>query len=368
MQYKLTVNSIKFQELVSKANKGCSNDKLRPITGLMYVGLKNGVLNLKTTDGTNFLTIIENDINGEDTEFVTTNELFTKLVSKITSEKITFTLDDQAKTLSVKGNGNYTVALPLDEEGELIKWPEKDRMIGSSQSYTTKPASFRKALSVNKSSLGKTLEMPSLTQYFVDKGKVISCDSLVVCESKENLLENPILLNNPLVELVAIMPDEDVTVEVTDSAVRFKGKTMEIVGKTLYNVEDYPIGSLNNYFDFVMPYSCKINRVSLISVLDRLNLFIESNDENAIMIDFSEKGLILKSKRGSAVEFISYEEQLTMDEGKTLNSITYSINLDKFKDQLSSQNDVYVNIGFGNKNAIRISSSSITQIISLLED
>ena len=323
---------------------------------------------MKTTDGRNYLTVTEKEVVGDDIDFVTTTNLFINLVTKMTSEKITFTLDTEQQKLSVKGNGTYSISLPLNEEGDLITWPNANRMGDVlTSSLTARPANFRKAISTNKSSLAKTLEMPALTQYYIEDGKVITCDSLVVCENRESLLTEKILLDPSLMDLVSLIPDEEVSVEIGTGAIKFKGKNMELVGKITTSFEEYPIEQLQEFFKASLPYVCKVNRVAIMSALDRLNLFVENNDENGITMMFSAKNLIMKSKRGSATETVGYEEALTVAEGYSLdNDKVYTINLEKLSDQLSAQNDVFVNIGFGNDTAIRISSGAITQVISLI--
>jgi len=367
VENQLTVNSVKFQELIAKANKACTNNKLIPITGLISVSLRNGVLSLKTTDGRNYLTVTEKEVQGDNIDFVTTTNLFINLVTKMTSEKITFILDPEQQKLSVKGNGSYSISLPLNEEGELITWPNSNKMGEVTNSFSAKPANFKKAISTNKSSLAKTLEMPTLTQYYLEDGKVITCDSLVVCENRENVLSQKVLLDPSLMELVSLMPDDEVGVEVGKDAIRFVGKNMELVGRITASYEEYPIEQLQEFFKAALPFVCKVNRVSIMSALDRLNLFVENNDENGITMVFSKKALHLKSKRGSATESIPYEDSLSVSEFSAFeNDLIYTINLEKLSDQLSAQNDVYVNIGFGNSTAIRISSGTITQVISLI--
>ena len=52
-----TINTTKFQELVAKAVKGSSNNKLLPITSLMAIDLAGKRLVLTTTDTTNYFQV-----------------------------------------------------------------------------------------------------------------------------------------------------------------------------------------------------------------------------------------------------------------------------------------------------------------------
>ena len=56
---KLKIKTLKMQEMVSKAIKGASGNKMIPITSLMAIELKENVLTLTTTDASNYVKIIE---------------------------------------------------------------------------------------------------------------------------------------------------------------------------------------------------------------------------------------------------------------------------------------------------------------------
>ena len=82
-----------LQEIVAKSIKGASMNKMIPITSLMGIELKNNILTLMTTDGSNHLRVsekIENDdINvTEDFYTIINADTFSKLVGKTTKEFI----------------------------------------------------------------------------------------------------------------------------------------------------------------------------------------------------------------------------------------------------------------------------------------
>ena len=62
---KFTMNTVKLQDMVAKAMKGASNNKLIPLTNLMAIQLKDHKLTLITTDATNFLYIMEDKVAGD---------------------------------------------------------------------------------------------------------------------------------------------------------------------------------------------------------------------------------------------------------------------------------------------------------------
>ena len=51
--------TIKLQEMLAKSIKGASFNKLMPMTSMIAIKVKNKELTLTTTDGTNYLYMIE---------------------------------------------------------------------------------------------------------------------------------------------------------------------------------------------------------------------------------------------------------------------------------------------------------------------
>ena len=118
---KLTVNAEKLKEMVSRAVKGASNNKLIPITSLMKIELNNlGEFSLTTTDATNYLYIKDKEVSGEPFYAVVPVDVFSKLIAKTTSE--TVKMEIVAAILKITANGTYSIELPLDENGITIKY------------------------------------------------------------------------------------------------------------------------------------------------------------------------------------------------------------------------------------------------------
>ena len=60
----IELQTSKLKEMVSRAVKGASFNSILPITSMMAVELKDNKLTLTTTDGTNYLYIVENKVEG----------------------------------------------------------------------------------------------------------------------------------------------------------------------------------------------------------------------------------------------------------------------------------------------------------------
>ena len=101
---KLTVNTQTLQTMVVKSMKGASCNKMIPLTSLMAIELKDNRLSLITTDATNYLYVSETKVEGDDFYVVVQADMFSKLISRLTCEKVKLELSDNV--LKVKGNGN----------------------------------------------------------------------------------------------------------------------------------------------------------------------------------------------------------------------------------------------------------------------
>ena len=63
---KLKIKTLVLQETLSKASKGCGNNKMLPITSLICLSLSDGTLTMQTTDSTNYMYAYAYNIEGED--------------------------------------------------------------------------------------------------------------------------------------------------------------------------------------------------------------------------------------------------------------------------------------------------------------
>ena len=116
----MKMNTKQLQTLVSKAMKCASCESDVPLTNMMSIEVKDKVLTLTTTDENTYL-FVSDECDSEDFYVVVEVELFSKLISKLTSETVTLNVVNDS--LEVDGNGHYVIGLPYDIDGGLIKFP-----------------------------------------------------------------------------------------------------------------------------------------------------------------------------------------------------------------------------------------------------
>lgn len=355
---KLKLKTLKLQEMVSKAIKGASNNKMIPITGLMAIVLKKGVLTLITTDATNTLKVMEKNIEGDDFYAVVQADIFSKLVAKITTETITLTLKENS--LEVKGNGTYSIELPLDEEGQLIKFPEYkfDTKVEKSEINLS---TVKVLLNANKAALAQTMEVPCLTGYYFDD-KVLTTDTFKVCSTDIKVFPDKVLLPAELMELLALMDEEKITVQVSGNKILFSTNNVIVFGSQLEGIEDYPSEAINAYLETEFKSVCKLPKGAVLNLLDRLALFVATYDKNGVYLTFTKDGVIFSSKRSNGTELIKYQGS------ENFQPFTCCVDIELLKSQISAQTEEVVELWYGHEKAIKMTSGKITQIVALLED
>lgn len=361
----ITINTQALKIAVTKAVKGAGMNRLLPITNMLaLVGdVDAKKLLVVTTDGTNTL-VVKADCEVEEWfNLVVPVDIFSKLISKTTSETVTLELQDN--NLLVKGNGNYKIALPTDEEG-LVKFPMKDWENLVADNRADVKLSFVKAIiDTNKASLAKTLEVPCLTGYYVDDGFVISTDENNACYNRiiKMFDGDTLLLGSKTLDLLALTGYENIEYARTEDTIVFSSPDLCLVTRELEGKDIFPVTPLMAlYSNSTFASMCKVPKILLQSVIDRLMLFIEPYDKNAATFTFTQNGLQISSKNMSSIELINYTDSQGFEPFIAI------VDIVSLKAQIDAYPKEEIEIWYGNQNALKLKSDNITQIISLLEE
>lgn len=355
---KLKLKTLKLQEMVSKSIKGASNNKMIPITSLMAIEFKDDMLTLITTDATNTLKIMAKDIEGDEFYVVVQTDIFSKLVAKTTTESITLTLKENS--LEVKGNGTYNIELPLDEEGQLIKFPEY-KFDEKVEKKIINLSTVKVLLNANKAAIAETMEIPCLTGYYFDD-KVITTDTFKVCSNDIKVFDDKVLLPSEMVGLLAIMDEEKINVQVSGNKILFTTNNVTVYGTQLDGIEDYPAEAIQAYLETEFDSMCKLSKSALLNVLDRLSLFVSTYDKNGVYLTFNNEGVLFSSKKSNGTELIKYQGS------ENFQPFTCCADIELLESQISAQDGEVVELWYGHEKAIKMISGKITQIVALLED
>ena len=354
----MKVNTEKFKELVSKSIVGASNNKLIPITQFMGIKKFNDAIQLITTDATNYLYVygnIDADIT-DDIEVTVYAEQFAKLISKMTSKEITLEIKDNA--LEVTGNGTYSIELPLDETGEIIKYPNPASEIKSKPNNKIALSDIRVILDTIKPSLATDMSTPALANYFVGD-KIMATDSYKIASFDKQILDNDYLISPELLDLFSVISADTVTYVVENDSILFDAGDIVIYGK-LAN-EEYPVEVLEKLIEEEFPSVCKINKADFLNALDRMSLFVSKYDDKAIRLYFEKDGVIVANKNRKSNEKLDYASS---NKHKDFDCV---IDIEFLTTQIKAYASDVVELHYGKDNSIKLVDGNITQVIALNE-
>lgn len=351
-----------LKEMVSKSIRGASNNKMIPISSLIGIEYLDDTLTLMTTDGSNQLRIIETEVplgitEKQDNFYTIVNaDLFAKLVGKTTKEFIE--LDNNENYLDFKGNGNYKLDIAINEEGEMVKFPDiKSKDLKNPVSISIEK--LKTNLNILKPSVAKTMELPYLTGIYLSN-RCVATDRQMMCYIQNDLLEEPILISSEVVELLDLLEGETVDLYKEENTLYFITNKIIIVGKELEGKNEYPVNQIGEVVNQKYENQVQVNKQELLEVLDRMSLFVSDYDKNGVYLDFKKEGLVLRSQKSNAEELVEIKNTIE----KEFNCL---IDIEMLKTQVQNIDDEFVTICYGQEISIKLVNKDTITVISLVE-
>lgn len=357
---KVTLETKVLKDLTTRAMKGVGKNE--SIMRTCWIGIKcqENTLSMTAWDGENYLVVSEDKIVCDDFKVTVTAEKFAQLVSKTTSDKITLELKDNY--LKVKGNGDYKLELPVNDEGELDNYPE---IVFDTKKKGTKIklSAIVWAIEGNKISLAKTPEVPHLMCYYFGD-EVMTTNNTTAALSNINVFGQPIMLKSDLVNLVATMENEEITVYTDKDKILFKTPKTTILGYFNEGKEEFEESikdQLKQLFDEESPASCSVEKDALLGILDRIMLFVKTREEG-IRVLFTKTGIQFYNKENSVNELLPYA---TSD-----NFVNFEVKLqlDVLKDLISNVCDDKCHIQYGLEGMLKFGKEKRHHLLTVLAD
>lgn len=359
----LKVKTTKLQEMVSRAIKGASNNKMIPMTSLMSISLAKKKLTLTTTDATNYLYIIENKIDGEDFNVTVPVDIFSKLISKLTCENVELNINEEDSALEVNGNGSYLIELPTDENGQLINYPDPvgDMNLKEIESGEINLSTIQAVLNTAKPSLSTTNDVPCYTGYYMGED-IVTTDTIKLCDMKINVFGNPKLVSPEQMNLLSVMEAEKIKVHEKDNILVYTSPDCVVYGPTLEGIDDFAIDSIKALMSTNFESKCKLPKDAVLQVLDRLALFVEDYEKNAIHLTFTKDGLQVSSMKSSGIEIIQYLES------ENFKDYICCVDIECLQSQIKALVGDSLELYYGDSNALKITEGNVTLLICLLDE
>lgn len=351
-----------LQEMVSKAVKGASNNKMIPISSFIGIEIKKGTLTLMTTDGSNQLRVSKK-LEGDSVDFYSVVDVdkFSKLVGKTTSEFIE--LNNKDNYLEFKGNGTYKLDIPVNEEGEIVKFPSIGLEVIENEKAIELPIEKLKSIiSTLKVSVAKTMEVPCLTGYYISD-KSVATDRQMMGYIKDSIIDEPILISSEMAELLQLLEGETVNLLKEDNKLYFATDNILIYGKQLEGIDKYPVSQIEQLMSLNYKYSVKCSKQDLLNVLDRMSLFVGNYDKNGVILTFSNDGLQVTSQESNATEIIELDTDANVD----YEEFSCLIDIEMLKSQVQKNISDIIEIHYGQAQSIILVEGNTTTFICLLE-
>lgn len=360
---KFTINTEKLKDMVSRAIKGAGNNKLIPITSLIAIKLVNGVLTFVTTDATNYLYIQASGIEGDDFYAVVSASTLSKLVSKLTCDTTTFEIAGGNWVLNVVGNGSYKIELPLDENGEGIKYPDPYANFTNAVDFGyINRTVVQVILDTIKPALSLSFDNPCYTGYYVGD-KVVATDTYKIANMDIPIFEVPKLISPQLMDLLSVITEERirVTFDGKDTLI-FSAGDCVIVGKTMEGLDEFAIEPITELVNTRFEHFCAVPKTSFIQALDRLMIFVGPYDKNEVSLTFTNSGLQISSKEVTGVELIEYVAS------EKFIDFTCEIDIQMLMQEIKAIQSDVINVYYGDDSSIKLVDGNITIIVAFLED
>ena len=359
---KLKVSTEILKELVTRAAKGMGNEKNIPVTSLMALRFENNKLTLITTDATNFLYVSAAVNSADDFNVVVNGEQFSKLISKMTCEKVE--LEITTNFLQVKGNGVYQLELPLDVDGEFVKYPDPmaEIILDENDRNEVNLSAIKTILDSCKSSLAITMENPCYTGYYAGD-KVVTTNNYTMSALDANLFGKDVLVSPDYMNLLGLMTEEKFSAYILDNKIICTSPDCVVYGTWMVDdIGDFPIDGIKDYVAQDLENKCTINKSELRSVLDRIALFVSPYDDSAIRLTFSDGGLNVESKQSNGIETIAYTSDT---EAKPF---TGMMDIKEFTNLIKSYPDGDVKFQYGDEKALKLTAGNLAFVIAWIVD
>ena len=356
---KLTIGTARLQALLSKAVKGASCNKLIPMTSLIAIKLKDGVLTLTTTDATNYFTLVEDGVSGDEFYVAVQVDILAKLVSKMTCDEITLEVTDSA--LEVSGNGKYQIEIPLEDDGSHVKLPDPAEKFNKGQADkigSVDSTVILTALTSIKPALATTQDFPWFTCYYVSDS-ITGTDTYTVADSKQGFLKAPKLINPIVMDLLGLFIGE-INVYAIDDKMLFEAENGYVYCTIPSGIEHYSIDAIKGLVNQEFDFSCAVSKSALLNLLDRISLFVGAYDNGKITLSFGKEGLEVTSRYAS--------ETILYTNADSAGDFVCKTDVNTLATHVKAQTGSEITIAYGKDNALKLIDGDITSVVALLEE
>lgn len=360
------LSSVKFKEMLNRVVKCAGFDSSSVITG--YLGIKTYQIGLKlcTTDDINDFSVSTSnvEVDNEYMDITVPLDKIVPLISRITTESITLSVENDV--LHISANGKYKMELAVDGQGNLLKMPVESPEILNVGFKEVSKADIIKIVDGAKQALAKSYEYPILTNYYVGE-RVIASDGFIVARLDCNLLGGEYVVSPKLMSLLALM-DDNIKFYDLGNVLYFESNNCRIYHRYNADAEQYPSKEFNDVCDEYNvgesehnKYGIKVRVKDMLEALDRVMLFT-ALENNPITLHFTDGYIGLASDNDTGTEIVrEYEHKIESRKTK----FECIVNGALLVNQLKAYPESIVDIRYGADNNIKLVCDDYICIVAI---
>lgn len=359
----ISLSTSALQEALSKCGKCAKNDKTAPLTQLINIKTCDShTISFTATDERNTFSYFLTDItaNFENVDICVLIDQLTKLVSKFNCNTTQLSISESGHELIVNGDGNYKISIPIDSNGESIKYPEIVPGKKITESYSGSVSELISAAkycegSILKLSVDIQVEDYPRTNYYFGKN-IISLDGFLATKVVGDFLPFETLISPATLKLLTYFSDTDFETYKTETYSVFKCDNCILYTVEPEGLDAYPTEVASNMIDDIRGNVVNISANVLVNALNRLNLFADERSGNSIKVVFNSNGMFAYTVDKSCVEQISAEP---------CSDFECYINVSSFLSLLKPYSTDIIKLYYGDDMCFKIEFNNVNQIIAL---
>ena len=365
-----------FQKYCTDILSAVDSNELSILTETLELKTLNNTLVMSVTNREYYAKVIIPIENVIELQATVNANLFLRLIAQISTPEIELSVTDNF--LVVKGNGLYKLPLIFDGDS-LLELPEIN-INNVTATFELDSEILLSILNYNSKQLSiGTISKPVQKLYYVDgKGAVTFTSG--ACVNSFELPENiRILLNGRLVKLFKLFKGKGVkftlgydnlTDDIIQTKVRFESSDISITAilscdDTMLN--SVPVEAIRGRASAYYPYTVNLSKDALLKTISRLMLFSGSASKELVSystFEFEKDRVTIYDSKKENKETLNYNNENSNIE-ETYKTI---VDLAELKGVLESCSEQYVNINFGDTEALILTRGHVVNIIPEIHD
>lgn len=357
-----------IQKPCSTISNAVDAKSISQLTEVLELEVVDNVLQISVTNKEYFVTVNVPVDNPEEFHATVDAELFTKLISRITTEYVELSVTD--KFLVVQGNGTYK--LPLIFEDSVMMVLPKIEVKNISSEFDISSDLLNSIMSSNSRQLEVGVISNAVQKYFyIDKNGAITFTSGATVNTFELGDDVKLLLSSRIVKLFKLFENEQVhfrygAEKLSDEIIqtRMSLTTPTVSLSAILSCDDtmlksVPVDRIRGLASGELPYTVSIPRANLLETLERFSLFSQDAMLSSACLDFHRDYLAVSDSKKNSIEKVQYENP-NNEISEPYSTMIDIIELTKMLDSNRTKN---VHISFGNNSAILLVSNNVTNVI-----